>query len=55
MYLKSAKLYDVVIQIPNEPDERWVDKDNTALVEIHNACEPDQQEMILDANYVKVA
>ena len=42
LYLKSAKLYDIVIQIPNEPDERWVDKDNTALVEIHNVCEPDQ-------------
>ena len=42
LYLKSAKLYDVVVQgIPEDPDERWKDKDNAALVDIHNACELD--------------
>lgn len=57
LYLKSANMWDWVTTLPQLPARtpQWTRKNDKALGDIHNACEPDQQDLIIDLDLAKSA
>lgn len=59
--LKAANLWSVVSEAVPAPDEAgvrqaaWTRKNDKAYSDIYNACDPDQQEFIIDYDFAKEA
>lgn len=57
LYLRSANLWAVVTENVDaaERDARWTRKNDKALNDIHNACDADQQDLIMELEMAKDA
>lgn len=58
LYLRSADLWTTVVtDVPAGAgrDARWTRKNDKALVDIHNSCDSDQQDLIMEYNRAKDA
>ena len=56
LYLRGADRWTCVSSpIPPAPDAIWQRKNDHTLQDIHNCCEPDQQDLIAEYNHAKEA
>lgn len=55
LYLRSANLWPAIKSIPGVITPAWSRENNKALVDLHNACESNQQDFITECNHAKEA
>ena len=56
IYLKASNLWDVVTSDPPDPSTaEWTRKNQRAVAEIHNCCDPIQQDLFSDYDQAKAA
>ena len=58
LYLRSAGLWSLVsVAVPAnaQDDPMWTRRNDKALSAIHNACAPQQQDLIMDLDHAKAA